>query len=171
MRNPKTCGQCYRALSRGEMARRLARAGSAPLRQCAGAFGKAHLNLAAVTRIGHNTKAEHGVGKDCTGFEALACRVRTGIARAPAAEKLFVAKDARPSAGTHFGSCTALRGLSRPTRPIGVLLLAGVAMHATDFSVDDGMDGMGEYELASVAPSVDIAPDDLAGHTRLRFQE
>ena len=63
-----------------------------------------------------------------------------------------------PRAGARLGL------LSRRTRPVGVLLFACIAVHATDLSVDDGMNGMGEDELAAVAPSVDIAPDCVAGH-------
>jgi hypothetical protein len=50
-----------------------------------------------------------------------------------------------------------------------VLLLAGIAVNASNPAVDDRMDGMGEDKPAAVAPGVDIATDPVDGHLNSDF--
>jgi hypothetical protein len=45
-----------------------------------------------------------------------------------------------------------------------MLLLARIAMNTANLAVDDRVDGMREDELAAIAPSVDVAADDVEGH-------
>ena len=141
-------------------------AGSAPLGEGATPGAEADLDLATVSRVGHHPQSEEGMGDDGTGgkppLRGIGLRVRQ-----PASRKEFVV--ARGARSRTRPADFRLDFLARCPAAEGVLLLAGIAVHPTNLAVDDRMDGMGEDQLAAVAPSVDIAPDPVDGHKNSDF--
>jgi hypothetical protein len=121
---------------------------------------KAHLDLATVARVGHHAETEGGMRKEGASFKALPRRIRTGVPEAPSAEKRVIVRSSSP----HPDSLAGRPLLTGGAGSEGVLLLARIAVHATNLASDDGVDGVSEDELAPIAPGVDVAPDEIAGH-------